>query len=307
VTPRRAALRAPAKVNLRLRVLERRADGFHALETLFLAIGLEDLVEVEVAGSGVSLRAEGEADSLGEAEDNLVVRAARAYLRESGWSTGLRLRLVKRVPAAAGLGGGSSDAAATLRLLEELSPAPLGGARLGELALALGSDVPFFLCGSPFALARGRGELLQPLPALPPAPVLVAHPGAPLPTAAAFAELAALRAGTLPPGAAELSPDGLTGWEGVAPLALNDFTAVALRRVPGTGEALAVLREEGASIALLSGSGAAVFGVFTPGATGAPGIEGAARRLEGLGWRVWRTESLARMPSPRVDREGAGP
>jgi 4-diphosphocytidyl-2-C-methyl-D-erythritol kinase len=299
VSPGRGALAAPAKVNLRLRVLEKRG-AYHELETLFLAVGLADEVEVEPGGEGVHLEVEG-GGALGPPGDNLVVRAARAHQRESGGVGGLRLRLVKRVPSAAGLGGGSADAAATLRLLDALLPRPLGVERLRAIALELGSDVPFFLCGSPYALARGRGELLEPLPPLPPRPLLIAHPGVELPTGAAFAELAALRQGAAPPRPAALFRSELEGWEGAAALAVNDFEEVAVRRVPRIASALEELSAAGAVIARLSGSGAAVFGVFGEGEAGRADRTTAAAALRARGWDVQETENLAAMPSPRVD------
>ena len=162
---------APAKVNLVLRVGARRADGYHNVDTLFAAVGLCDHLRVERAARGIAVEVAG-AD-LGDPRDNLVYRAARAYLDARGERSGVAIRLEKRIPVGGGLGGGSSDAAATLRCLDELFEPPAGVAALTELARGLGADVPFFLSPSPLALGSGRGDHLTPLPPLPSRPVLL--------------------------------------------------------------------------------------------------------------------------------------
>jgi len=137
---------APAKVNLSLRVLARERSGYHQLETLFCALELRDEIEIERGGGALSLQVEGA--ELGPPEENLVHRAAVAFHDAAGIRPDTRIRLRKRIPAGAGLGGGSSDAAATLAALNALHGAPLGPTHLLRLGAELGSDVPFFLCGS---------------------------------------------------------------------------------------------------------------------------------------------------------------
>ncbi|MEX0893542.1 MAG: hypothetical protein WEB88_15355, partial [Gemmatimonadota bacterium] len=226
---------------------------------------------------GIMLRVEGA--ELGAPEDNLAHRAATLWCQRAGVTPACAIHLVKRIPAGAGLGGGSSDAAAVLRALDRLAAAgrapggaaPLGPAELLRLAAALGSDVPFLLAGGPLALAWGRGERLLPLPALPPAAVVVAAPAAGMATAAAYARLAETRvAAASAPAAPEpvrLELVSLATWRGVAALAVNDFEPLVLAEVPAAARALEVLREAGAAPALLTGSGSAVFGVF-PGGEG---------------------------------------
>lgn len=286
-------IEAPAKVNLRLRILAREESGFHSLESLFCAIELADVVRVEAVGDGVTLEVEGDVDT-GPPDQNLVVRAARRFLAEVGAEgDGVRLRLTKRIPAAAGLGGGSSDAAATLRALNRLFALPLPDERLLQLAIELGSDVPFFLCGSPLALGWGRGERLLALPPLPVADVVVAHPGEPMFTAGAFAEVARRRGGEYRPLASRLRLEDLGSWDAVAAIAGNDFDAVGRGAVPRVGEALEALNGAGAAIALLAGSGASVFGVF-PDHTGAVT---AADSLRSLGYATWSTRTRTTVPS----------
>jgi 4-diphosphocytidyl-2-C-methyl-D-erythritol kinase len=151
---------APAKLNLHLSVLGRRADGYHELETVMASIGLYDTLRLEPEQDGrLELTCEG-ADSLAADESNLVLRAARLMAAEHGASPGARLRLLKRIPMQAGLGGGSSDAAAALVGLNLLWNLKLPSAELHRLAAMLGSDVNFFVDSTPLALCRGRGEVV---------------------------------------------------------------------------------------------------------------------------------------------------
>ncbi len=254
-------VRAPAKVNLSLRVLAREDGGYHQIETLFCALELADTLELRAGGTGIRLEVEGA--ELGPAEDNLVYRAAAAFYRTTAIGPGVAVRLRKEIPAGAGLGGGSSDAAATLHALNELYGRPRDRDALVDLAAGLGSDVPFFLCGSPLALAWGRGDRLLPLPPLPRAPVLVAVPGFAIPTAEAYRALDAHRVATgAAPGAAVVPPDALASWAAIAAAAINDFEPPAYARFPGLETLKSRLLEAGAALALLSGSGSALFGIF---------------------------------------------
>jgi 4-diphosphocytidyl-2-C-methyl-D-erythritol kinase len=290
------ALEAPAKVNLRLAVLAREAGGFHSLESLFCAVSLADTVTVRRAAPGVALEVEGTAET-GPPERNLVVRAAHRFYAELGEAPAVHAHLAKRVPAAAGMGGGSSDAAATLRALNALHGAPFGRAALLQMAIELGSDVPFFLCGSPLALGWGRGERLLALPPLPERALLVAHPGVAMPTPEAFAAIAARRGSDPAPRAFAVDAGDLADWRAVARMAANDFEEVVAARIPVLRAALDSLRARGAEVALLAGSGASVFGVFA-----SEGERDAARpHLEALGMRCWSARTLAALPEARVD------
>ncbi|MFL5380920.1 MAG: 4-(cytidine 5'-diphospho)-2-C-methyl-D-erythritol kinase [Longimicrobiaceae bacterium] len=285
--PDRVEAAAPAKVNLRLRILAREESGYHQLETVFCAISLADDVVVARGEAGIRLEVEGGVET-GPPEHNLAVRAAERFHREMGIAPAVDLHLTKRIPAAAGLGGGSSDAAAVLRALNALHGDPLSRAALLQLAIELGADVPFFLCGSPLALAWGRGERLMPLPPLPPRPVLVAHPGESMPTADAFREVAAQRAGGYAPEAALIDPDALRSWDSIASLAWNDFEPVVLGRIPILADGLAAMRQAGARISLLAGSGSSIFAIFDSDDE----REAASARLDALGMRTWRAETM---------------
>jgi len=291
VTAAEVVERAPAKINLVLRVGPPGADGFHPLATVFCALELHDRVVVR---DGESLSLEivgGEVD--GPLEDNLVLRAARAFGAATGAPVRAEIQLHKRVPVGGGLGGGSSDAAATLRALNRRAGAPLDRPALLRLGAGLGSDVPFFLCGSPLATGEGRGERLSPMPPLEPRPALVVDPGFAVSTAAAFRALDASR-GSEPPGdpAGSLRPDTFGDWAAVAAAAVNDFEAVVLERHPVLREVLDLLRGHGAAPALLSGSGACVFGVFASDADGAAAADAVGAAHPAM--RAIRTRTAAR-------------
>jgi 4-diphosphocytidyl-2-C-methyl-D-erythritol kinase len=263
--------RAPAKVNLSLTILAREAGGFHQLESVFCALDLADDVEVR-RGSGaghtgdddvelVVEGADGATPELGPVEQNLAVRAARLFARRTGRRAPVQIRLLKRIPAGGGLGGGSSDGAAVLRLLNRLHGEPLDRGELLRLGAELGSDVPFFLAGAALARAGGRGGRLVPLPPLPPAPVLLALPPIAVSTAWAYGALAATRGDgwTCPPA---VLPAVLDGWDAAAGLAVNDFEDVVFARHPLLARLRAALQAAGARIARMSGTGSTVFGVF---------------------------------------------
>lgn len=294
--PDAVSVEAPAKVNFRLAILAREASGFHSLESLFCAISLTDLLTVCRGDLGLALTVEGSVDT-GPPERNLSLRAAHRFYDELGEAPAVAIRLVKRIPSAAGLGGGSSDAAATLRALNTLHDEPFDRAALLRMAIDLGSDVPFFVCGSPLALAWGRGERLLRLPSLPERAVLVAHPGVAMPTPDAFAAIAARRGPAPPPRAFALDTADLADWGAVERLAMNDFGQVVAERIPVLHDALAAMRASDARIALLAGSGGSVFGIFDKA-----GDRDAAREwVEPLGLACWSAHTLTALPTPRVD------
>ncbi len=289
---------APAKINLRLLVLARETSGYHSLETVFCGVSLSDRLTVAPAEPGIHLDVVGDIDT-GPPGDNLVVRAARAFYGRIGREPAVRIRLEKRIPSAAGLGGGSSDAAATLKALALLHPETLGLDELLECAAGLGSDVPFFLSPTPFALAWGRGERL--LAVKPPSrrTVVIAHPGVGISTAEAYRSLAERyahgSAGRVN-SAVVLDRGALGRWENLAHLACNDFDQVARDRIPGFDDVLSILQGAGSDIAMLAGSGSAIFGVFSD----RPAARDAASRLEARGLRVWTALTLAHWPIART-------
>lgn len=274
---RRIRERAHAKVNLRLRVLGREASGYHALETLFLRLGLHDDVELSPGGEGIRLALEGpETEGVPEGPENLCWRAAERFFHAAdpgessggggtaGGRGGVSIRLRKRVPPGTGLGGGSADAAAVLRGLNAHHEAPLAPRELIRVAGELGADVPFALAGDAMALGWERGRRLLPLPAPPPLPALVLLPPLRIATRDAYGWLAEDRGSAAAAGpAARLPPlDRLAGWDALLRIARNDFEGVVFRRHPELERLRRDLEAAGASLALLSGSGSALFGLF---------------------------------------------
>jgi 4-diphosphocytidyl-2-C-methyl-D-erythritol kinase len=252
---------APAKVNLALRILDREASGYHQLESLFLALDFGDSLRVSRGDDGVSLSVLG--PDVGPVESNLAYRAALGFLELARLRGGVELRLEKRIPPRSGLGGGSSDAAATLRALQAMHPGRVTSADLTELAGELGADVPFFLSSSPLALAWRRGDRLLPLPPLPSAPVVLAFPPFGVETSRAFGWLDRHReCHPAPTASLILERDPFTDWESVASFAKNDFEPVVLEAHPTLERLLTAMRETRPELALLSGSGSATFAVY---------------------------------------------
>ncbi len=284
----RITLEAHAKINLYLKVLGRRPDGFHDLDSLLQTISLHDTLRMEEGDEGFGL----EVDDPAVPADatNLVVRAAQEILKAAGGARrGVRIVLAKRIPAGAGLGGGSSDAAAALVGLDRLWGLRLGEESLRRVAASLGSDVPYFLDGGTAHLT-GRGTEVEPLKDLPVSPLLVVFPGTLLSTREVYAQLHVPL--TPPPETSSIprfgpgSPRSADGWVRLG----NDLEVGARRLCPAIGEIKERLLDVGALAASMTGSGSAVFGVFGEAAA----AERAARRLERPGWRVLRCAMVPR-------------
>jgi 4-diphosphocytidyl-2-C-methyl-D-erythritol kinase len=261
VTPARVRALAPAKVNLWLRVFGRDARGYHAVESLFQLLGLADEIAVERGAPGVRLV--GAPPELGPTDHNLAVRAARWFIAAARTEGGVTITMTKRIPWNAGLGGGSSDAAATLAALNRLFGDRLTPGDLLEMGAGLGSDVPYFLCGASLALGWGRGERLLPLPPLPARPALIVPPPSPVRTADAYAWLDKDR-GTADTGewAAVIPPSALGSWEEIRRLAHNDFEPAVAGRLPAIGHWLDRLRATSAFLVTLAGSGGAIVALY---------------------------------------------
>lgn len=256
--------RAPAKINLTLHVRGRRQDGYHALESLVAFSGAGDTLSL-IPGDALSLDISGPTSSAaGAGDDNLVLRAARRLAEEiEGLRLG-RFQLEKRLPVAAGIGGGSSDAAAALRLLAKANDLALDDPRIRAVAGAIGSDVP--VCLEPRArVMRGAGESLGAPIHLPPLPAVLINPGVPVATAPVFAALG-LQPGASRGGAAHVEIGARPSAEDLlAALAKcrNDLEDAACLQAPVIVDALAILRAaRGSRLARMSGSGATCFALF---------------------------------------------
>jgi 4-diphosphocytidyl-2-C-methyl-D-erythritol kinase len=252
---------AHAKANLFLRVLTKEADGYHGLETLFCRLELADTLTARRSeGKGITLEVEGELP--GPPADNLAVRAAEAVLHAVRMPFAVQLTLVKRIPVGAGLGGGSADAAAALRAMNQLARHAVPRAELLHLAAQLGADVPFCLSDAPLALGWGHGERMLALPGLPPAPVLLLTPNAPVRTAQAYGWLDAARTSTARRGALVLDAAALSSWSDVARMAGNDFESVVFARLPAIRDAFEALARTGPLLCRMSGSGSTLLAVY---------------------------------------------
>ncbi|GGI84306.1 4-diphosphocytidyl-2-C-methyl-D-erythritol kinase [Polymorphobacter multimanifer] len=259
---------APAKVNLALHLRRRREDGYHDLETIFAFTAFGDTLHAEPADT-LTLRIDGEhAEAAGAGPDNLVIRAARALADAAGIHAGAELHLEKRIPVAAGLGGGSADAAATLRLLGRLWQLDWPATRLEALAAGLGADVPACVA-SQTCFGQGKGETLSRWPHdLAGTPILLVNPRVAVPTGPVFAGWDQADRG---------------GIDAQAPLASlrNDMTPAACAIAPVIGEVLEALsRQPGTTLVRMSGSGATCLALFeTVGAR-----DTAAAALAPHGW-----------------------
>jgi len=290
-TSRAVTIRAPAKVNLSLRVLGVRPDGYHELQTVFQSIALWDTLSFRSHDG--PFRVSCDQPGIPLDERNLVWRAAAALwaaLKRPGALTGVSVSIRKRIPAAAGLGGGSADAAATLIALQRLWHASLSPRRLHNLAALLGADVPFMLAGGT-ALGVGRGDLIRPLPDPPRRWVVLVRPSFGVSTEQAYqwfdhdrAPASAVAAGgaALPPRAFRQAS--------VAATVVNDLEPCVARRFPVIAAIGGHLRESGARAAAMSGSGSTVFGLFEQ----AGRARLAAGRLAQQGWTTSVVRTLTR-------------
>jgi 4-diphosphocytidyl-2-C-methyl-D-erythritol kinase len=271
----RLVVQSPAKLNLFLAITGRRADGFHDLVSVAAPVDFGDTLEIEATAGGFSLACDDPA--LEVDETNLVLRAARAFAAASGWKGGARFSLVKRIPMGAGLGGGSSNAAATLRRLNEIAGRPLSDARLTEIAAQLGSDCVLFLKDGPVVM-RGRGERVEPLPSgavrrLKGRRVLIFKPGFSISTVWAYRQMAAGAPRYYLP--AEEAEAWLAAWlaKAAAPaeeLLFNNMEGPAFAKYVALPVLLDVLKEEFGLAPRMSGSGSACYALLPDAAAVGP-------------------------------------
>ena len=277
--PGQITLRTPAKVNLGLRLVGLRGDGYHLLESVFAPIDLYDELEIAWLGGPDEIQFSldfapdaglpPELSEVTAGPDNLVVRAAAAFRERSGQRGTLRIRLKKRIPAGAGLGGGSSDAGAVLAGLRRLAGADSPDTEaLAALALGLGADVPYFLSPQP-AFVSGIGEKIEPIDTLPGFDLVIANPGISVATAEVYRVADVLRDSLTEPGAgstmraiSRLRGEIVDQAPALGDLLVNDLEPAAIRICPPVGRLLGQLKGAGALGVAMSGSGGTVFGVF---------------------------------------------
>ncbi|MGA2192978.1 MAG: 4-(cytidine 5'-diphospho)-2-C-methyl-D-erythritol kinase [Nitrospirota bacterium] len=291
--PQKIKIKAPAKVNFYLEVVGKRPDSYHDLVSLMQALDLSDELTFVRTSGGISV--ECDSPSVPAGPGNIVHRAAKSVMDEAGAGFGLEIKIEKRIPVAAGLGGGSSDAAATLRAVNRLAGHRVPEGRLKEMALTLGADVPFFL-GSPCAVAEGVGERLHELPAPEETWLLLINPGFAVSTRWVYSNLNFELTN-------RFNNINISRFEGQAKNARllarhlhNDLERVTVVKYPLIKVLKERLVDEGALGALMSGSGPTVFGVFEDKTA----AEVAARRFDEPGLTVLVTKTIMSWPSPQV-------
>lgn len=261
--PDRVRISAHAKLNVVLRILSREASGFHGLETVFALLELADDIVVERIADGIELIVDG-ADT-GPTASNLAYRAAHALLNSIGHPFGVRVHLTKRIPVQAGLGGGSSDAAATLHAVNALADQVVPRHEVLQVAARIGSDVPFFASGAALAVGWNRGERLFRLRPPPAAPVLLAIPDVKVATPDAYAwhDRAAPDPG--PRGAVVLDTPAFESWGGIGRLGGNDFESVVFGEHPSLRALFERMAETRPTLVRMSGSGSTICAVYKTG------------------------------------------
>ena len=293
--------RAPAKLNLTLLVGSRRDDGFHELITIFQAISIFDEVEVKfrrcIDGTKLvkpMIYMSLDGPDLGPDDENLAWRAAAAFMEQTGKAGQVEIHLKKLIPAGAGLGGGSSDAAAVIRCLAKLTSFTDKN-MLNDIASGIGSDVAFFLGDSTTAIGTGRGDCIEQIGPLPKRPIAVALPPVHVSTKDAYRALAGSRDQSeslaLPAIGTDVTWEDLLDGEGV-----NDFQSIVSALHESVEDSLSGLAGAGARVAMLSGSGSASFALFDD-AVGLPKIDMICSELTDLlGWPVLSGVTLDHMP-----------
>ena len=259
-------IRAPAKINLYLRVVGRRKDGYHLLDTILLPISLFDGIEIQkfkpnnhrAASSGSRIKVTCDHPLVPGGKKNLAYRAAQLIMKTAGIDEPVSIRIRKRIPVGAGLGGGSSDAAAVLLALNRLFRLGYSFRGLEKMGLLLGADVPFFIRGRP-ARARGIGERLTPLAKLRRFWLVILYPGFPVSTAWVYRHL---RPKLTKPKVNTSIASSLRSFAEIRKVLVNDLETVTIGKYPRIGLLKGRLLGEGASASLMSGSGSSVFGIF---------------------------------------------
>ncbi len=254
-TSSRVAFLAPAKLNISLEVFGKRPDGYHNIRSVMVPVSLYDEVRVEEAGEGIDIAMEDR--SVPSGESNTCHKAARLFMERTGRPQGVRVSVRKRIPAEAGLGGGSSDAAATFKGLMALTGIALPDDALRDMAAAVGADVPFFMSGTP-ALVEGLGERVTPRSWGVPFCAVIVKPPFGLATREGYARLRRAPGDPPPRGAVP----AVREWDDLVALMGNDFEPAWADARPEIGEIKEELLAAGAAAAGMTGSGSAVFGLY---------------------------------------------
>jgi 4-diphosphocytidyl-2-C-methyl-D-erythritol kinase len=279
---KKTTILAPAKVNYRLDVLRKRPDGYHDLRMIMQRIDLCDEITLSVSGAP-GIRVTCGREGVPDGPANIAWRAAELLLKEAGVEAGVEIDIVKRIPVAAGLGGGSSDGASVLMGLNELLGLGFPDGRLMEIGVKIGADVPFFIFRKA-ALAEGVGEILSEIEAVPAAWIVLVNPNAPVSTAWVYGNLQLTNRGEL-----RTIPRFFETVPALCAVLSNDLETVTVGRFPVIAEIKDRLLAAGAAGALMSGSGPTVFGIFEEEG---PARETAESLKEETGWFTTAVRTL---------------
>ncbi|MFC1868420.1 4-(cytidine 5'-diphospho)-2-C-methyl-D-erythritol kinase [Thermodesulfobacteriota bacterium] len=252
-------IKAPAKVNIRLKITGRRSDGYHELVSIMVPVNLYDMLELKALPFDGHIKIACEGFEVPTDEGNLIYRAAESFMSLTGIDDGVSVKLTKNIPVAAGLGGGSSDAAATLLALNKIYSGPLSGTGLHDLAVKLGADVPFFLHCTP-SLATGIGEILEPIKNWPEFWYVIVTPPIRISTSWAYENLKLeLTTGEYDYIVNFLKNDAIN----ISHILENDLEKVTSASFPVINTIKKLLKDAGAEGAIMSGSGPSLFGLFS--------------------------------------------
>ena len=247
---------SPAKINLGLNVIGKRTDGYHDLETIFIPLLLKDIISFKKSDT---LSITSNSTQLNNEEDNLIIKAIKLLEKVTNTNLRFEINLIKNIPIGGGLGGGSSNAATTLKTINKMMDLRLNYDRLVDLALQLGSDVPYFL--NPITMyAESRGEILQPLNFEMPYPILIVNPGIKIDTHWAFGKIIP---GLPEKNLKEILSSRISDFEVLRNYIKNDFEEIIFKEFPVLKEIKSELYNQGAQFALMSGTGSTVYGIFS--------------------------------------------
>jgi len=279
-------VQAPAKVNLRLDVLGKRSDGYHDLRGIMERVNILDEIEIKIVEKGISVQCDHE--SVPCDEENIAFKALKEILAYSSRNVGVEVYIKKKIPVASGMGGGSSNAAAVIKGINQLLKLKLSKEKLMKIGTKVGADVPFFLFEGP-ALAEGVGEQLKKIRAMPKLLFLIVNPGIRVSTEAVYQKYSSEEMVKSLDG--EI-PNAYRTKRDVAKILSNDLERVTIKEFPVIGDIKDQMMKAGAIASLMTGSGPTVFGLFTDKIKLAKAFE----KLEKLaqdGWRVFMAENLA--------------
>lgn len=282
-------LKAPGKVNLRLDVLGRRPDGYHDLRMLNSMVNVFDEIDIDIVDRGITVICEDD-PQVPSGEDNIVYRAAKEIMAYSNKNVGVEIRIKKRIPSSAGMGGGSSNAASVILGLNQMLRINLSVEKLMKIGLRFGADIPFFLSGAAAAFATGIGENVAKIKKLPKMPMVIVTPNLSVATKAIYEKYQSNGNGR---GKSEEEiPKEFTTKKAVIKFLNNDLESVTTKQFPIVSEIKELLVKYGAMAAQMTGSGPSVFGIFPDKDKADKAVKKLSSKVEEHQWKVFLAENM---------------